>query len=108
MAAGDDIRLFKVWLSIGGKDVQSCDGIAWKGKLWLVPVWLDEKATGAPTPARIIRFDSLRHDTFRDGYAITDPLPKELFDLSPRQQSVPGYEYIDLPGLSLPAGQKPH
>ena len=64
MAEEEGVRQFKVEVIVGGERT-TCDGIERKGKLWLVPHWLDGKATRETTPARIIRFDSLPHDTFR-------------------------------------------
>lgn len=34
-------------------------GIDYEGKIWLVPVWLIDQATGFATPERMIRVDSL-------------------------------------------------
>jgi hypothetical protein len=101
------IRQFKVHVIVGGEHC-TCDGIEWKEKLWLVPHWLEDKASGVSTPARIIRFESLPHQPFRDGYVVTDPVPKELFDLAPLKQPVAGFEYVELPALSQTEGKKPH
>ena len=83
MAEEEGVRQFKVEVIVGGERA-TCDGIEWKGKLWLVPHWLDGKATGGTTPARIIRFDSLPHDTFRGRYVVNYPIPKDFLTSRPR------------------------
>ena len=106
-----DVQVFRVSVIVDGQ-IQTCDGIEWQGKLWLVPHWLDDKSQEVSTPARIIRFDSLPHQSalgtpFAD-YVLTDPIPKELFDLAPVTQPIPGYEYVDMPALTQPPGDKCH
>lgn len=107
MAQKQNIRKFKVTVIVGG-DLSECDGIEWQGKLWLVPYWYDDKAAGVTTPARVIRFDSVAHGKSGEGYVVNDPIPKELFAVETPKQPVPGYEYVELPAMTKPEGQKPH
>jgi hypothetical protein len=102
------IREFKVEVVTDDGTRHICDGIEWKEKLWLVPYWLDDTGTGQTTPARIIRFDSLPYDRFRNGYVVNLPIPKALFHLAAPLQPLAGFEYEELPAVTRPAGQKPH
>ena len=47
---------------VGNEDgLYRVDVIEFEGGLWLVPEWLDNKAQGWTTPARIIRLDTIPH-----------------------------------------------
>ena len=77
-----------------------------------MPLWLDDTTQGVTTPARIIRFDSLRHQDIRGSgiadYVLNVSVPEELFDQKPVKQPMPGFEFIEMPAVTLPAGTKPH
>jgi hypothetical protein len=47
-----------IWIVEDGSIV-ACDTIRYQGKLWLVPEWLKDPATGIEHPARIICMDGL-------------------------------------------------
>jgi hypothetical protein len=102
------MRQFQV-LVIGVEDgtINKCDGIEHEGKLWLVPRWLDAPAQGVTRPARLIRFDSVPHQhtpNARDGieYVINYPIPIQLFEIQTPKQEVPGFEFVEMPELTLP------
>src|SRR4051812_10620758 len=100
------MKIFKVKVVFGGI-ISNVDGIEWQGKLWLVPHWLDNKAAGQTTPARIIRFDNLDYEDVRGtnlgDFVITNSMPKELFSVETPKQPIAGYEYIELPAMTPPA-----
>ena len=107
----EKIKILKVKVAYGG-GLYNCDGIEWQGKLWLVPHWLDSADGKSTTPARLIRFDHLEHSDVRGtnlgDYVVSSSMPKELFALAPLQGPIAGHEYVELPALTLPEGEKPH
>jgi hypothetical protein len=100
-------------LVIGIEDgtVSKCDAIEYEGKLWLVPRWLDIPAQGVTKPARLIRFDTLPHQKtpnspHRVDFVLNSPIPKELFEIHPPKQAIAGFEFVELPEMSLPLEDK--
>jgi hypothetical protein len=100
--------IFKVLvIDVENGTIAKCDGIEHEGKLWLVPHWLEVPAQGVTKPARIIRFDSIPHQrtpNSRQGveYVINYPIPKELFGSQTPRQAIPGFEFQELPEITLP------
>lgn len=99
--------VFKVEVGTSDGKLHTCDGVEWRGKLWLVPYWIDRPATGETTPLRVIRFDNLPYADVRGSklgdFVIHDPIPKELFDVQSPREPIGGYEYIDTPAMNPPA-----
>jgi hypothetical protein len=97
-------------IGVAGGTISQCDAIEYDNKLWLVPNWLDIPAQGVTKPARIIRFDSLRHQKTPGpngaDFVINDPIPKELFDARTPRQAIPGFEFVEMPEISLPLKDK--
>jgi hypothetical protein len=104
-------EVFKVMVAVGSA-IQKCDGIAWKGKLWLVPFWLDTIGTKETTPGRVIRFDNLPHQDQRGSnlgaYILSTPVPKELFEAQPLKTPIADFECIELPALARREDERPH
>jgi hypothetical protein len=83
-----------------------CDAIEYHDKLWLVPRWLDSPAEGVTRPARLVRFDTIRHQAtpnspYKIDYVLNVPLPPELFDVRTPQE-IPGHEFLELPDIQFP------
>lgn len=76
------MKIFKTLVSFED-GIFSCDTIEYKGKLWLVPEWLDgEPKKGYSKPVRIICMSSLEQsDSFEENdYVLKDPIPKAVLD----------------------------
>ncbi|WP_166805048.1 hypothetical protein [Nitrosococcus wardiae] len=83
--------------------VVTCDGIAYEGKLWLVPLWLRHPRNPVVLPERMIRFDLCPHQKAEGGdldyQNIQLPIPKSAL----RGEVPQGIEYIDRPqNLEVP------
>jgi hypothetical protein len=102
------MKILKVMvIGVEGGTISKCDGIEYEGKLWLVPNWLDIPAQGVTKPARLIRFDTLPHEALPAGSAFGDyilnmPMPTELFGHQTPRQAIPGFEFQELPEITLP------
>lgn len=86
-------------------DVFMCDGIDYKGGIWIVPYWINNPATGLRTPTRIVRVDLLGLQTgwqqFGADYAVpTMKLPTAV--LEGRAQPEAPIELIESPPISFP------
>ena len=104
-------KVYKV-RAVSGSSLYTIDAIEWKGKLWLVPFWLDNPGKKETTPGRVIRFDNLRHSDVRGtsigDFLLNDPLPKELLTRETPKQPIAGFEYEELPTMRGPEGDKTH
>lgn len=94
---GNESGLFKI------------DVIEFEGGLWLVTEWLDNKAQGWTTPARIIRMDTIPHQRAQQGsdvdYVVNISIPKALLsgcDPTTVETELP-LEIRDLPGIRFSA-----
>jgi hypothetical protein len=89
----------------------SVDTIKHENKIWLVPRWLEVPALAVSMPARIIRFDDKQHQNPKSGsfgdFVINVPVPKVLLEPTTPKQPVPGWEYIELPEIEIPASVRP-
>lgn len=67
---------------VGNEDgLFSIDVIDYESGLWLVPEWLDNKAQGWTTPARIIRLDTIPHQRVEGQnyhFVVNVSIPKAL------------------------------
>jgi hypothetical protein len=91
--------------------IDKMDTIEFEGKLWLVPHWLDEPIRKVTKPARLIRMDLLPHQSmagtgYGADFVVSYRIPKELFELTPLKEQLPGYEVLELPELEFPMADK--
>jgi hypothetical protein len=91
--------------------LEKCDSVEFEGKLWLIANWYDIPARGVRQPARLIRFDTLPHQTMTNpaygaDYVLNYPIPKELFAFETPKQAVPGFEYVEMPEITFPLPDK--
>ncbi len=80
------------------------DTIEFEGKMWLVPVWLDNREEGFSYPARIILLDTLPHEKSRsplEDFLLTDPLPKAVFDGQVPPESELDYVVVERPDIQV-------
>ncbi len=78
------MKIFKTIVSFDDEgSLYITDTIAWKGKLWLVPKWLDPLGTEKSKPDRIICMDALPHQKtppgFQADFVLNNPIPKCVF-----------------------------
>ena len=102
------MRRFSVLVSaMQDGSISKCDGLEHEGKLWLVPQWHDVPAQGVTKPARLIRFDSLKHQhtpgsQYGVEYVVNYPIPTQLFDVRTPPKPTPGFECIEMPDIEFP------
>jgi hypothetical protein len=76
-------------------ELQTYEGLVYENKLWIVPLWFEDKEQKASKPVRMIRFDNLHHDagmataTGHD-YILNQPIPKAVLDGQTRE----GYDTL--------------
>jgi hypothetical protein len=93
VAAADGARIFAVY------------GVAFEGKLWIVPEWHEPPGEDWRTPERMICFDDLPHQSFPPNnpigvdFAINTAIPKEILDGSDPAPHASGYVVIHRPPL---------
>lgn len=89
-------------------EVYQIDVIEYEGKLWLVPLWLSPQDGKWQTPARIIRFDHLKHQNrglkgvFE--YTLQAPIPTAVLNGTAPPQEAAYYEVIERPNIQFPVG----
>ena len=83
-----------------------------KGKLWLVPEWLEASNEGWRTPARIVLLDVLEYQRFETGepadFVLNHPIPKTVFDGQVPEGSKDKYVVVELPGMRYPIPPSVH
>lgn len=90
---------------INGSNIEKMATIEYEGAFWLVPYWLDNKATGMTSPGRIIPLASFEHQKTQDGFLIPHQVPKFLFsaDALP-SEAIKLYGVIDNPPIQFRRG----
>jgi len=96
----------KKTMVIIGADILLVDTIEYKGGLWLVAEWRDNKAEGWSKPARIIAMAGLGQQpmTGAADYLLSEPIPKAVFEGREKQRGIavevnPDITFPYLPGL---------
>jgi hypothetical protein len=90
----------------GANQRDQCDVVQHNGDYWLVPQWIESDRPRSKRPARMVSPKTIPHEKMRGEhqFRISDPLPKWLFDGSPRprgeQRSLVVLEY---PEIEFPA-----
>lgn len=89
------MKIYRTFLSIEGSgSIDKMDTIEWSGEYWLVPHWLDSRATGKTQPERIIRLLAFHHEQMIGAdiadFVLTGELPRIFVDgPSPPQTDPP-------------------
>jgi hypothetical protein len=105
------MKIFKAMVVSADGPLYQIDVIEHDKKLWLVPQWLDSPAEGVSRPARIIRMDTLPHQKNLPGspygdYVLNEPVPTELLNLQTPKQPIDGFEFQEMPELSVPLSNR--
>jgi hypothetical protein len=99
-------KIFKTAVPSDNGTIHTIDTIEHEGKLWLVPQWLDKPKEGLSRPARIIRIDSLPHETSSGvhQFVLANYMPKAVLDgeIPPELESQ--YEVVELPEIVIRTG----
>jgi hypothetical protein len=103
-------RIFHVAVPVADR-IDKFEAIAFDGKLWLVPHWLEAPAQKVMRPFRIIRFDNLPHRSTPGApwgdYALTGPLPPILLERKALAKQIAGIEYRDMPEIQFEIPDNP-
>jgi hypothetical protein len=90
--------------------VRVCDAIEYKGRLWLVPQWLEFPTERVTRPARIICVSKLHCQKMKPGnryeadYVLNDPVPKSFFDGQIPPQLKGKVAVVERPDITIRAG----
>ena len=97
------MKVLKTFVAVGN-EVHKVDTIEWQGKFWLVPLWVEAKDLGLQRPVRIISLSDLAHQKGGPGadFVLTDPLPKEFFDLAGPSAQEGRFVVVEKPELTMP------
>jgi hypothetical protein len=66
-----------------GSSIYQCDGVEFRGGLWLVPEWTRAPDASRRQPTRMIRVDHLKCQKpgpFGHDYLLNEPVPKSVLD----------------------------
>jgi hypothetical protein len=92
---------------VEGGALHAADTIRYEGGIWIVSVWSQSQAEGLVMPTRIIRIDTLRHQTMAAGnhygadFVLNEPLPKGLFDAQIPQELVGKFDVVERPDIHI-------
>jgi hypothetical protein len=112
------MRIFQTLLAIGDDGyVYRMDTIEYEGRVWLVPAWLESRATGGRKPERMICLDNLPHqridpqDSPVDSpihFRLVDPIPKTVLEgrVPPGLESV--YVVLEAPEIGPTPDESRH
>ncbi len=83
--------------------ILKCDTIEFEGKLWLVPEWLENAATGEMQPLRIICLDLLPHQKIQRStpadFVLNAPIPKCVFDGEIPSETTLNFQIVESPAI---------
>lgn len=102
------MKVLKTFVFEAGDGLYPVDTIEHGGGLWLVPIWLEDPATGDKMPARIIRMDILPHQILGPpqpvDFAVLDPIPKAVLYGGASSLEDSKYVVVDHPSIRRPKG----
>ena len=105
------MTILKTMIAVEAK-ILVCDTIRYEDKLWLVPLWLENKVEGLKMPARIIRIDTRNYrklpvgSGYRTDFVLNDSLPKSLLNCHVQPPTDFGYEFVDDPEIYVSTRSK--
>ncbi|MFH1080743.1 MAG: hypothetical protein V1766_10900 [Pseudomonadota bacterium] len=89
-----------------------CDTIEFGGKFWLVPLWIENHATGKMRPERIICLDCLPHQQLpqvaQEDFVLHVPIPKCVFDGKIPDETAYNFEIVENPEIDVYIPKKLH
>lgn len=85
-----------------GSMVRNVDAVEFRGKIWLVPSWIDRDDSEWSRPLRLIRIDNHPHQRPAGQWdlLVTAPMPSILLDDPSATDS--RYELFELPPVLFP------
>jgi hypothetical protein len=92
---------------IEGGALHAADTIRYEGGLWIVLTWSKSQTEELVMPTRIIRIDTLRHQTMAAGnhygvdFVLNEPLPKGLFEDKIPAELVGKYDVVERPDIKV-------
>jgi len=100
------MKILKAAVSIEGENETCiCDTIEHKGKLWLVPGWIEKPLEGYSRPARIICLSLLPHQkrgaNFPVQYVLSKPIPKSVLDGQIPKKPKFFFQIVEAPDIFL-------
>ena len=90
----------------GANQHDQCDVVEHNGEYWLVPQWIESDRPRSKRPARMVSLKTIPHEKTRGQheFRISDPLPKWLFDGSPRPRGEQRpFVVLEYPEIECPA-----
>jgi len=103
-----DMEILKTIVSfIEGGALHEADTIRYEGGLWIVLTWSKSQTEELVMPTRIIRIDTLRHQTMVAGnhygadFVLNEPLPKGLFEDQIPAELVGKYDVVERPDIKV-------
>lgn len=97
LPSNEKINVFKCLVGFSNGAVGTCDGIAFEGKLWLVPGWNRHLTESYSKPVRIIRFDVFPYQKNGQGVFEYQNILLPIPDTALLSQLPPNIEYVDFP-----------
>jgi hypothetical protein len=101
------MKIFKTIVS-DGQSILPVDTIEHEGKLWLVPLWIEDQDTKEKWPARRIQMDILAHKKLGPpqpwDFHLLDPIPKGVLDGTVPSKEAHGFVVVDSPAIRRPKG----
>lgn len=102
------MQILKTLVSfVEGGALHAADTIRYEGGLWIVSMWSQSEAKELVMPTRIIRIDTLRHQTMAAGnhygvdFVLNEPLPRGLFDDNIPQELVGKFDVVERPDIKI-------
>src|SRR5215472_12766093 len=86
------------------------DVIEWRGRLWIVPEWVDNSKPGHERPARLICLESLHYREHNDRpfrYSLVAPIPGSVLDGSHPAPQFLGFEVVESSDYPMPLRLRP-
>lgn len=91
------MSVLKCGVKLSDGSFVTCDGIAYAGKLWIIPGWIEQPGKPVASPKRLIRFDCFPYKSAKgrstDYQNIELPIPESAL-LGPLPDSI---EHIETP-----------
>jgi hypothetical protein len=99
------MNIFKTLVALEGDGyVYTLDTIEYKGKMWLVPEWIEPIAKQWTSPLRIICLDVLPHQKSSSpdhDFVLNNPIPKCILAGQVPLEKVKQYVVIERPDVRL-------
>lgn len=86
------------------------DVVRWRGRLWIVPAWVDDSDGGFERPCRLICLDSLNYREHTDRpyrYSLVSPIPRTVLDGAHPAPQFLGFEVVETSDYPMPLRARP-